>query len=180
MHRLFVALSIPEPIAEMLATLQNGVEGARWRPPENFHLSLAFIGETDRHGFNGAIDALTSIGAPPFDIKISGLGFFGDKRPRALWAGVNNAPSLIHLQSKIENALRRKDFNLERRKFTPHVTLAYLKGARRNDVADYCAVNSLFSTDLFRVGEFHLFSSRLGGAASHYEIEASYSLSSSR
>ena len=180
MPRLFVALSIPEPIADAMAMLQNGVEGARWRPLENFHLSLVFIGETDRHGFDAAIEALAGIDAPAFDVKISGLGFFGDKRPRALWAGVENAPSLIHLQSKIENALRRKEFDLERRKFIPHVTLAYLKGARRNDVADYCAVNGLFATEAFSVGEFHLYSSRLGGEASHYEIEASYSLSSSR
>ena len=180
MPRLFVALSIPRPIADALTPLQNGVEGARWRPLENFHLSLAFIGETDRHGFDAAIDALATIDAPSFDLKISGLGYFGDKRPRALWASVEYAPSLIHLQSKIETALRRKDFEFERRKFTPHVTLAYLKGARRNDVADYCAVNGLFATEKFLVGEFHLYSSRLGGEASHYEIEASYSLSSSK
>lgn len=180
MHRLFVALSIPKPVADALAPLQNGVDGARWRPLENFHLSLAFIGDTDRHGFDAAVEALTAIDAPSFDLKISGLGFFGDKRPRALWVGVENAPSLIHLQSKIEAALRRKDFEIERRKFTPHVTLAYLKGARRNDVADCCAVNGLFSTERFQVGEFHLYSSRLGGEASHYEIETSYSLSSSK
>lgn len=180
MHRLFVALSIPEPIADVLTPLQNGVEGVRWRPLANFHLSLAFIGDTDRHGFDAAIDALTTIDAPSFDLRISGLGFFGDKRPRALWAGVENAPNLIHLQAKIETALRRKEFDIERRKFTPHVTLAYLKGARRNDVADYCAANGLFLTERFRVGEFHLYSSHLGGEASHYEVEASYSLSSSR
>lgn len=180
MTRLFVAISIPDTVGEALRTLQNGLEGARWRPLDNFHLSLAFIGETDRHGFDAAIDALTSIDAASFDLKISGLGYFGDKRPRAVWAGVENAPNLIHLQSKIETALRRKDFDFERRKFTPHITLAYLKGARRNDVADYCAVNGLFATEKFQVGEFHLYSSRLGGDASHYEIEASYSLSSSK
>ncbi len=180
MHRLFVALSIPENVAAALATLQNGVEGARWRPVENFHLSLAFIGETDRHGFNGVIDALGEIDAPAFDLKISGLGFFGDKKPRALWAGVDDAAALAHLKSKIETALRRKEFDLERRKFTPHVTLAYLKGARRDEIAAYCAANGVFSAETFRVQAFHLYSSRLGGQASQYEIEASYSLSSSR
>ena len=114
MPRLFVALSIPESIADALAPLQNGVEGARWRPLENFHLSLAFIGETDRHGFDAALDAMTTIDAPPIELKISGLGYFGDKRPRALWAGVETAPNLIHLQAKIESALRRKDFEFER------------------------------------------------------------------
>lgn len=179
MTRLFVALDIPEPIRDALASLQNGVEGARWRPVENFHLTLAFIGDTDRHGFRDACDALAEIEAPPFDLHLSGIGFFGERKPRALWASAAPLPELLHLQSKVETALRRRGFDLETRKFTPHVTLAYLKGTRRDDAAAYCAVNGLFSTDAFPVLAFHLYSSQLGGKASHYEIEASYSLSSS-
>jgi 2'-5' RNA ligase len=180
MARLFVALSIPEPVAEALASLQNGVEGARWRPIENFHLTLAFIGETDRHGLAAAADALAGIDAPAFRLRLSGLGFFGDRKPRALWAGAETEPGLVHLQAKAESALRRTGFDLERRRFTPHVTLAYLKGARRDAAAGFCAVNGLFSSDVFDVHEFHLYSSQLGGEASHYEIEASYALSSSK
>ena len=52
MNRFFVALSIPEIVADTLSTLQSGVDGAQWRPMENFHLTLAFIGEADRHGFD--------------------------------------------------------------------------------------------------------------------------------
>ena len=180
MHRLFVGLSIPDDIATSLLTLQNGVEGARWRPTNNFHLTLAFIGNTDRHGFNDAIEALATIDAPSFELNLSGLDFFGDRKPRALWVGADTDPALMHLQSKVETALRRKDFDLERRKYIPHVTLAYLKGARRDDVAAYCAVNGLFSSEPFSVNEFHLYSSQMGNEASHYEIEASYALSSSR
>lgn len=180
MPRLFVALSIPETISDALCRLQNGLEGARWRPVENFHLTLTFIGETDRHGMSEAIDALSTVDASAFELRLSGLGSFGERKPRAVWAGAETSPALLHLQSKVETALRRKDFNLERRKFAPHVTLAYLRGARRDEVAAYCAANGLFSTPVFEIGEFHLYSSQLGNNASHYEIEASYSLSSSR
>ncbi len=180
MARLFVALSIPDAIRDALSTLQNGVDGARWRPPENFHITLAFIGEADRHRFNDAIDALSQINAPAFDLTLAGTGSFGERKPRAVWAGVKSEASLAHLQSKVETGLRRAGFDLEARKFTPHVTLAYLKAARRDDVLQYCAANELFSAVPFCVREFHLFSSRLGGGASHYEIEASYSLSSSK
>lgn len=180
MPRLFVALSIPDSVADALARLQNGVDGARWRPPENFHVTLAFIGEADRHGFRAACDALAGVEAPPFDMRFSGIGFFGDRKPRSLWAGAEGGQALSHLQGKVETALRRAGFDLENRRFTPHVTLAYLKGARREEVAQFCAVNGLFATEMFHVKHFHLYSSRLGGEASHYEIEASYSLSSSR
>lgn len=180
MHRLFVALAIPPATADRLALLQNGLEGARWRPVENFHLTLAFIGEADRHGFGEALDALSEIEAPGFELRLFGLGSFGERKPRAVWAGVDSSPALMHLQAKVETALRRSGFDLERRKFIPHVTLAYLKGARAGDVERYCAVNGLFSCPAFAVDAFHLYSSRLGGDASLYEIEASYSLSSSR
>jgi len=177
MPRLFVALSLPEAVAERLASLQNGVDGAKWRPAQNFHLTLVFIGETDRHGMSAAADALARIQAPAFDLKLAGVGFFGERKPRALWAGAAPEPALGHLQRKVESAVRRAGFDLERRRFTPHVTLAYLKGARRGAVAAYCAANGLFSSESFRVDAFHLYSSRLGGEASHYEIETSYSLS---
>ena len=180
MPRLFAGLAMPDPVVEALSALQSGVEGARWRPLENFHLTLAFIGETDRHGFADAVDALAEIEAPAFDLKLSSIGSFGERPPRALWAGAAPIPALMHLQSKVETALRRKGFDLEKRKFIPHVTLAYLKGARREDVERYAMQQSLFSTDPFTVEAFHLYSSQLGAAASHYEIEASYSLSSSR
>ena len=180
MHRLFVALAIPPEAADRLSFLQNGLEGARWRPVENFHVTLAFIGEADRHGFGVALDALSGIEAPGFELRLSGLGSFGERKPRAVWAGVEPSPALTHLQAKVETALRRSGFDLERRKFIPHVTLAYLKQARAEDVERYCAVNGLFSSPAFAVDAFHLYSSRLGGETSLYEIEASYSLSSSR
>ncbi|MEM8771720.1 MAG: RNA 2',3'-cyclic phosphodiesterase [Pseudomonadota bacterium] len=180
MPRLFVSLSLPEIVADALTFLQSGVEGARWRPEENFHLTLAFIGETDRHGFENAIDALSAVDAPTFEISLAGAGFFGDKKPRALWAGVEPSDALNHLQAKVEQVLRRAGFDLERRKFTPHVTLAYLKNIPQPVAAQYCAEHGLFSCGPFPVEAFHLYSSQLGGEASHYEIEASYSLSSSR
>ena len=181
MPRLFVALSIPEVQTEALCAMQHGLDGARWRPAENFHVTLAFIGETDRHGMDDALDALGAVEAPGFDVRLAVLGSFGERKPRAVWAGVETSPGLVHLQAKIETALRRRGFDLERRKFVPHVTLAYLKGARPGDVARYCAENEgLFCAPVFAVEAFHLYSSRLGGEASHYEIEASYALSSSR
>lgn len=180
MVRLFVALAIPDTVADALTGMQNGLEGARWRPRENFHVTLAFIGETDRHGVRDAVDALSGIEAPAFSLRLQGLGSFGERKPRAVWASVASSSALTHLQGKVETALRRKGFDLERRKFTPHVTLAYLTGARRDDVAAYCAVNALYDAPAFDVDAFHLYSSRLGGEASHYEREASYALSFSR
>ena len=176
MHRLFVALSLPDEIVEALSRLQTGVRGARWIPPDNFHLTLAFIGETDRHGLNEIASALAGVRVPAFDLRLKGCGFFGDKKPRALWAGVEASPPLAHLQSKIETALKRAGFPLEKRKFTPHVTLAYLHGAAPEALAGFCAANGLFSAGPFPLREFQLYESHLGSEAAHYEIVAGYLL----
>lgn len=177
MHRLFVAVSLPEVVADALTQLQSGIRGARWLPEENFHLTLAFIGETDRHGLNEIASALGGIDAPSFDLRMKGCGFFGDRKPRALWVGVEANAALNHLQSKVETALKRAGFPLDKRKFTPHVTLAYLAGVTQETAAAYCASHGLFSVGPFPAPEFHLYESHLGSEAAHYEIVESYRLS---
>lgn len=178
MHRLFVAITPPSDVIDALGDLQTGVRGARWLPDENFHLTLAFIGEVDRHGLEEAASALAAVAAPAFDLKLSGCGYFGDRKPRALWAGAAPAAALLHLQSKVDVALRRAGLVEDRRKFTPHVTLAYLHGVAKDEAERYCAVNGLFAAGPFPVDEFHLYESHLGSEAAHYELVASYSLSS--
>lgn len=176
MHRLFVAITPPPEVIDALDDLQTGMRGARWLPDENFHLTLAFIGEVDRHGLGEAALALSGVGAPVFDLKLSGCGYFGDRKPRALWAGVAASPALSHLQAKVDIALRRAGLLEDKRKFIPHVTLAYLNGATKVDAEMFCAVNGLFSAGPFPVGEFHLYESHLGSQAAHYEVVASYTL----
>ena len=176
MHRLFVAISLPDAVIDALSRLRTGMRGARWIPPENHHLTLAFIGETDRHGLNEIASALGGVTAPALDMRLKGCGFFGDRKPRALWVGVEANPALSHLQSKVAFALKRAGFADDQRKFTPHVTLAYLNGVTRDSIAGFCAVNGLFSAGPFPVCDFHLYESHLGSEAAHYEIVANYHL----
>ncbi|MEX6633314.1 RNA 2',3'-cyclic phosphodiesterase [Hyphococcus lacteus] len=180
MYRLFVGLDLSSAIKSQLENIQSGVEGARWRPIENFHLTLAFLGAADRHQYADAVDALANINALEFDLRLIGTGFFGDRKPKALWAGVEPSRELNLLQAKVETSMRDAGFELERRKFMPHITLAYLKATTREQAMLYCGDHGLFSTERFPVTEFHLFSSQLGKTVSAYTIEASYALSSSK
>jgi 2'-5' RNA ligase len=176
MHRLFVALSLPDDVVDALAGLQTGIRGARWLPDGNFHLTLSFIGEVNRHGLDEIASALGGVSAPAFELRLKGCGFFGDRKPRALWVGAEPNPALAHVQSKVGVALRRAGFTDEKRKFSPHVTLAYLNGAAPGAAAEFCARNGLFSAGPFPVGDFHLYESHLGSEAAHYEIVESYFL----
>ena len=176
MIRLFVALEIPEQVRARLVRLQSGVPGARWAAPEQMHLTMRFIGEVDEPVAHGIDDALSAIRAPAFEMELAGVGEFGGKTPRALWVGVRSNDAIIHLQRKTETALQRFGLEAERRKFTPHVTLARLKASPHGRVVDFLTDHALFASGPFEVKHFVLYSSQLGSNGSIYTPERTYTL----
>ena len=174
--RLFVAIPIPDAVAQGLLFMQSGVPGARWQTREQLHLTLRFIGEVDSRDADAIHDALSAISAPPFTIVLKGVGEFGGKKPRALWAGVETSEALLHLQRKIETALQRIGLEAEPRKFTPHITLARLKATRPGAVMDYLVDHALYASAPFAVSAFVLYSSHLSPNGSLYRAEHSYRL----
>lgn len=174
--RLFVALSLPDAVAQALALIQTGVPGARWMTREQLHLTLRFIGEVDGRDADAVDDALSSILEPGFALELKGVGEFGGKRPHSLWAGVKANESLSHLQRKIESALQRIGLEPDRRKFTPHVTLARLKGTSNGHVIDFLTDHALFAGGPFEVGGFVLYSSLTTPGGSIYRAEKTYTL----
>ncbi|HEX3808801.1 MAG TPA: RNA 2',3'-cyclic phosphodiesterase [Rhizomicrobium sp.] len=175
--RLFVALALPDAVAQTMFLLQSGVPGARWQTREQLHLTLRFIGEVDGRDAANIDDVLSTIEAPPFTLALKGVGEFGGKNPRALWAGVSDPEPIIHLQKKIERALQRLGLAPEERKFTPHVTLARLRGAPPAKVIEYLADHALYASAPFQVAEFALYSSHLTPGGSVYTVERRYGLS---
>src|SRR5436190_18749054 len=103
--RLFVALPIPGPVAERLLLMQGGVPGARWQSREQLHLTLRFIGEVDGRDARAIDDALAGIDAPAFDLQLHGVGQFGSKQPRTLWAAARKNALLEHLARKVDTAI---------------------------------------------------------------------------
>ena len=176
MQRLFVALPIPDDVARSLAPLQGGVPGASWQSREQLHLTLRFVGEVDGRAAAALHDALAAIAAPPFTLDLHGVGSFGGKRPRALWAGIRPNAALLHLQRKVETAVQRAGLAAERHKYTPHVTLAHLHGADLGRVMEYLSAHALYAAPPIAVGGFILYSSLLSGDGSVYRAEQAYRL----
>jgi RNA 2',3'-cyclic 3'-phosphodiesterase len=174
--RLFVALALPDVIAEHLALLQAGVPGAHWQTREQLHLTLRFIGDVDGRDAAATDDALSLIEAPKFSLALKGVGEFGGKTPHALWAGVRDKEPVAFLQRKIETALQRAGLPPERRKFVPHVTLARLRGSPRGRVVDFLADHALYASAPFDVEGFILYSSVLTPNGSLYRAERAYRL----
>ena len=176
MIRLFVALELPAAVRTRLALMAGGVPGARWQREDQMHLTLRFVGEVDERRGHDIDDALATVRAPAFTLELAGAGDFGGREPHALWAGVRSNSALIHLEKKVESALVRVGVDPETRKYTPHVTLARLRNAPREKVAEFIAHHSLYTSGPIAVDRFALFSSHLGSGGSVYRVERTYEL----
>ena len=176
MPRLFTALEVPSEIAFSLSLLRGGLPGARWVDPENYHITLRFIGDIDEPTADEIAGALARVDRPGFDVSLEGLGAFGSRRPHSLFAGAKSSPALKELQAEQERIIQRIGLEPERRKFTPHVTLARMKSASEPDVAAYLALRGDFRTAPFPVGRFVLLSSRASRGGGPYVMEEAYPL----
>ncbi len=177
MPRLFTGLEVPLEVQLALSLKRGGLYGARWIDPENYHITLCFIGDVDNATANEIsyeLDRVSS--AEPFRIRLSHLGTFGGDKPRALYAGVENNEALQRLQAAHERVLRRVGVTPEGRKFVPHVSLARLRGVSPIEVADLIHGMGHFAPFEFRVGRFVLFSSKASVGGGPYLVEQSYTL----
>src|SRR4028118_682033 len=84
MHRLFVALPIPEPVADLLLDLEGGSDKLRWVHAEQLHLTLRFIGEVDGAQAEDIAAALSSIAFSAFTLRVDGTGCLAPRRPAPL------------------------------------------------------------------------------------------------
>jgi 2'-5' RNA ligase len=176
MPRLFTALEIPPDIGTTLSMLRGGLPGARWIDPENYHLTLRFIGDVDDAMAREVAFLLGKVRRTQFELQFEGLQSFGGRRPRAVVATAAATPQLRELQAEQERLMQRVGFEPEGRKYTPHVTLARLRDSSSRQVADYLAVRQPYRSISFRVSRFVLYSSRASVGGGPYLVEAAYPL----
>jgi 2'-5' RNA ligase len=144
MPRLFTGLEISSQTGLMLSLLRGGLRGARWIDPENYHITLRFIGDVDDPTADEIADALARIRRDSVEIRVNGLGSFGNGKPHAVWARVEPNRALMELQGEQERILQRLRLPAERRKYIPHVTLARCRSATNQDVARWLSEHGGF------------------------------------
>lgn len=176
MPRLFTGLEIPPRVAQSLAMMRGGLPGARWIDPENYHLTLRFIGDIDDAMSREIAFTLGGVRRLGFELRLDGLASFGGRRPRAVVATVAPTQQLFELQAEHERLMQRVGLEPEGRKYTPHVTLARLRDSAAHDVAGYLATRHPFRPAPFRVERFVLYSSRASVGGGPYVVEAAYPL----
>jgi RNA 2',3'-cyclic 3'-phosphodiesterase len=129
--RLFVAADVPPEVAQQLKEaidpLREAVQVGRWTFPENWHVTLKFLGSTYPRLVDWVRESVAAVAGahPPFATSLDGLGAFpSPRRARVLWAGLDDpAPGFASIAARLDDALER-EFRPERRPLTPHLTVA--------------------------------------------------------
>src|SRR2546425_2548922 len=141
MTRTFIALELDESLQRFLSDIirraAQELPDLRWVDPAGIHLTLAFLGELTDERLAAAIDATQAAAqqAVPFEYRLKGLGVFGSSlQPRVIWMGIEDQPSgqiqgspLQRLHRVLAKELEQRGFELEKRPFSPHLTLARVK-----------------------------------------------------
>lgn len=179
MLRLFLAIPVSEPVRDALTAIQEEMKHTfrhsrvMWVEPENFHMTLHYIGEvTDvlvaslRHTF------LTPIAVPPFVLHLAHVGAFPHpKKPQTLFVATNTHPSLLVVHRRLADLLLRLSLPIDMRTFHPHITLGRVY-VQSEVLSQEHAVAPL----VFDVSSYLLMQSTLTPTGSVYQILQEYPL----
>lgn len=178
--RAFFAIPLPEPAIAALERLQADLPAGRIVPPENLHLTLAFLGDEPEQVVEAAHEAAGMLAQPAFPLELAGLGTLGGRSPSLAYIGAAPNPALTELHRRIRSRLHGAGLMLPRERFLPHVTLA--RFGKRLSPLETARLGGFLSAHAgervgpFPVDHFALFHSTLGRGAPHYDELARYPL----
>ena len=187
--RLFVAISIPQPVRDEIIRVQQELQPlvsrdvARWARSDQFHLTLRFLGDVPADGVEDLKKSAGAVcrNARPLSLRAEGVGFFPNSRsPRVIWVGINDREGrLVSLQQQIETAVGQFSPEPGEKNFTGHVTLGRLKNPRPADTRDLAARAQSLEKRLFgewTADEIEIIRSELFPVGARYTSLAAFRL----
>jgi RNA 2',3'-cyclic 3'-phosphodiesterase len=177
--RLFIAIKIPDPIRHRLQLAQESLRPvikAKWSHSEQLHLTLKFLGETPDPDLPRIIEQLKRITPDPqIHLSSGSIVCFPPHGPiRIIAAELNDeADCCLRLQTEIDRACHAAGFQLEPRRWRPHVTLARVKERLPPSARSAAISTKLAEFEFFPEG-FTLFQSRLDHTGPAYVPVATF------
>ncbi|UCE39121.1 MAG: RNA 2',3'-cyclic phosphodiesterase [Thermoplasmata archaeon] len=137
--RAFIAVEVEvgTKLEEFWNKLKESNAQLKLVEPENIHLTLKFLGDTDEAKI-GDIESAMSLsieGVEPFTMEMIGTGAFPNPNyMKVIWVGLEGADSLVKIAKALNSELSKHGFKREKKGFRPHVTLARVKGPRNKQI----------------------------------------------
>ena len=126
--RLFIAINFDDHTRSRLVALQDELcscsERGGFVSPENLHLTLVFLGECNDLQTENIKRIMDETSFESFSMQFEKLGRFKRDYGDIWWVGVRENPTLLDLQRSLSDKLIRAGFSLDKKKYTPHITLA--------------------------------------------------------
>jgi RNA 2',3'-cyclic 3'-phosphodiesterase len=168
--RLFLGMPIPPELAQALTRRTQEIElpEGRRTAPEDLHLTLVFLGEVPEPTVPHIERELSELNLAPFPLKLTSINTF--PRGGVLFADVEPARALLHLQERVAASMARCGFAPEDRPYHPHITLARFHGPLRLSQSQQSLPTSLQRN--FTADTVNLYRSNLTPAGAHYVILA--------
>jgi len=187
--RLFVAIPMPEPVRHKVIGVQGELQqlvsrdAVRWTKPEQFHLTLRFLGDVPAERVPALQEALNTVclGSPVLRLRAQGVGFFPNARsPRVIWVGVGDGEGLLlDLQKKIADTVGPFAEKPGDEKFVGHVTLGRVKFLKRPEAEKLAAHAQVVKDRLFgewTANEVELMRSELTPTGASHTLLAAFRL----
>lgn len=163
MHRLFVSLAPDPSIVTAVEPLLHGIEGARWTPPEEWHITLRFIGSANSDRMEELAAVLSSIRFSPFSLTMEGVGTFPrfspGRRSNVLWVGLLPCLALDDLIEEVEETVMMIGLPPSERPTHPHLTVARLRDANPDHVAQWLNDHAFYTGPTWQVRSIELMDS---------------------
>jgi 2'-5' RNA ligase len=181
-YRTFIAIELPaavrRDIKQHIDQLRQAFPDVRasWSGEDNLHLTLKFLGDVSVSRIADLSEACAEATSniAPFELVISGCGTFPPRgRPKVLWIGVSsgtnsNEPSLLRLQTSVEEFCDRAGFAREPRPYHAHLTIARLRESKDSRALADEHRKMEFPSHAFNVSEIVLFRSELSSKGSKH------------
>lgn len=137
-HRLFTAIDIGarQPLVELCQRLDDTGSAIKLVAPENIHVTLKFLGDTDEAKIPVIEDAMRTAAeeAEPYRATMRGVGVFPHlDYIKVIWVGVDDEGQTKRIAETLDRELAEQGFKKETHEFTPHATVARMKGGRGKD-----------------------------------------------
>ena len=175
--RSFIAIELPllikSSIEEIQHKLKSSTADVRWVRPEGIHLTLKFLGNIEEERISEISDLVTQCASDisSFPLTVRTLGAFpNEKNPKVIWVSADDdSCSLSKLHQALENRLSHIGFKVEKRAFSPHLTLGRLKSPKgKRELITTLADHKQSECGTFEAQEVCLFKSELKPSGALY------------
>ncbi|MDK9772123.1 RNA 2',3'-cyclic phosphodiesterase [Vibrio sp. B181a] len=126
--RLFFALTFDKTSKSKLKQIQEKLKQheivGRYTRKENFHITLAFIGESTQEESEQLTKILHNLKPSCNRVTVDHLGSFHQNGRQLAWLGIEDNRAVTNLQNELIEALEQDGFATESRHYVPHITLA--------------------------------------------------------